>query len=372
MKIIIKQFIGIFVLLTVLLSSCDNDNTVFTQVTEMVIENTTDQVISLIEGDHWNTTITLWPEEAIDKNEYSYRYTSSNENVFTVNEQGEITATGIGEAALRVWSVNNTDMWTTCIVKVEPRVYPVTSITIPDEYMVHYSGVGRTFNLGLLIKVNPENATEAGITFESSDEMIAVVNEYGEVYTQALGNVDITAKATDGSGVTATCQLHVCNVNYIGFERSQWEVTTSHPYLEDSAVNGSPASLIDDNDNSCLLLVKPGKSVGAITIGVDESVYFIIDMQQSQPFNFFRLTHRTNNTSANLRVNKVSVYGSNDGNDFHEIYKSIPIATNSNEVTIDLPFTVSYRYFKMTYDGWVSSGNTMQISNFDIGLTTFE
>lgn len=374
MKKIIKFTIALIMLIPALLTSCsDEDNTTpLTLVTEMKVENATDQVISLIEGDSWKASITLLPEEATDKEEYSYRYTSNDEKVFTVNESGEVTATGIGEAALRVWSVNNTDMWTTCIVKVDARTYPVTSIDIPEDYREYYMGVERTFDLGSLIRVNPENATEPGVIFQSSDEMIAVVNEYGEVYTQSLGDVDIIVKSIDGSNVTATCKLHVRNINYIGFERTGWQVTTSHPYLADAAVVGTPESLIDDDAKSCLVLVKPGKSTGGITVGADESVFFIIDMQQAQKFNFFRLTHRTNNTSANLRVNKVSVYGSNDGKEFTEVMKTAPIATNANEVTVDLPAAVNYRYFKMTFDGWATAGNTMQISNFNIGQTTFE
>lgn len=372
MKKIIKQSVGLLILASILLSGCGTDSTAFIPVTAMAIDNTVDQVVNLVEGDMWTVGVTLYPEQATDKEEYSYRYTSGNENIFRVDEQGEITATGVGEAALRVWSVNNTDMWTACIIKVSTRIYPVTSITIPDEYKIHYMGVNRTFDLGSLIKISPENATESGVVFESSDEMIAVVNEYGEIYTQALGDVDITVRATDGSHVMATCKLHVRNVNYIGSERSLWEVTTSHPYLTDGVVNGSPQSLIDDDTKSCLVLVKPGKSTGGITVGADESVYFIIDMQQPHSFNFFRLTHRINNTSANLRVNKVSVYGSNDGQEFAEVYKSVPIATHYNEVTIELPFAVKYRYFKMTYDGWAASGNTMQVANFDVGLTAFE
>lgn len=374
MKKIIKFTIALIMLIPALLTSCsDEDNTTpLTLVTEMKVENATDQVISLIEGDSWKASITLLPEEATDKEEYSYRYTSNDEKVFTVNESGEVTATGIGEAALRVWSVNNTDMWTTCIVKVDARIYPVTSIDIPEDYREYYMGVERTFDLGSLIRVNPENATEPGVIFQSSDEMIAVVNEYGEVYTQSLGDVDIIVKSIDGSNVTATCKLHVRNISYIGFERTGWQVTTSHPYLADAAVVGTPESLIDDDAKSCLVLVKPGKSTGGITVGADESVFFIIDMQQAQKFNFFRLTHRTNNTSANLRVNKVSVYGSNNGKEFTEVMKTASIATNANEVTVDLPAAVNYRYFKMTFDGWATAGNTMQISNFNIGQTTFE
>ena len=36
-----------------------------------------------------------------------------------------------------------------------------------------------------------------------------------------------------------------------------------------------------------------------------------------------------------------------------------------------LPMKVTYRYFKVTLDAWASGGNTMQISEFNIGKMNF-
>lgn len=336
-----------------------------------MVTDVPDEVISLIEGDTWNTKVTTLPEGAIDADEYTYRYTTGNDKVFTVDENGVITATGIGESVLTVWSVNNTDMWTTCLVKVEKRIYPVTSITIPEKYQKYYMGVESTFNLGGVVTVNPDNATTPDVVYSSSDAMIAEVNEYGEVYTKALGDVTITVKAVDGSNVSATCEVYVRDIDHSSLlDRTNWTVTTSHDYFSDGVINGAPECLIDDDEKSCLALVKPGK----LTIGKDESVFFVIDMQTPQNFDFFVLRHRTyQNTSANLRVTKVSVYGSNDGENYTEVIKEAPIATAAtiSSVTVDLPENVSYRYFKLTYDGWSNSGNTIQISDFNIGNKKF-
>lgn len=336
-----------------------------------MVTDVPDEVISLIEGDTWNTKVTTLPEGAIDADEYTYRYTTGNDKVFTVDENGVITATGTGESVLTVWSVNNTDMWTTCLVKVEKRIYPVTSITIPEKYQKYYMGVESTFNLGGVVTVNPDNATTPDVVYSSSDAMIAEVNEYGEVYTKALGDVTITVKAVDGSNVSATCEVYVRDIDYSSLlDRTNWTVTTSHDYFADGVINGAPECLIDDDEKSCLALVKPGK----LTIGKDESVFFVIDMQTPQNFDFFILRHRTyQNTTANLRVTKVSVYGSNDGENYTEVIKEAPIATAAtiSSVTVDLPENVNYRYFKLTYDGWSNSGNTIQISDFNIGNKKF-
>lgn len=358
------------------ITACEDDNDADTsiKVTRMTVTDVTDEMITLIEGDTWVTKVATLPENAVDSEEYTYRYTTGNEQVFTVDENGVITATGVGEAVLTVWSVNNTDMWTTCLVKVEKRIYPVTSIDIPEKYREYYMGVESTFNLGAIVTVNPENATTPDVVYSSSDGMIAEVNEYGEVYTKALGDITITVKAVDGSNVSATCNIHIRDVDHSSvLDRTNWIVTTSHQYFSDGVVNGAPECLIDNDNASCLALVKPGKTAGGITVGSDESVFFVIDMQTPQDFDFFVLRHRSSNTSANLRVNKVSVFGSNDGENYTEVLKEASIATAAtiSEVTVDLAEKVNYRYFKLTYEGWSSGGNTIQISNFNIGSKKF-
>lgn len=365
------KYISILAMMALAIVACnDNDTTIDVRVERMHITNTEEGVVTLIEGDTWKPEMTVTPDNAIDKDEYSYRYTSGNDAIFTVDESGEVTAVGIGEAALTVWSVNNLDMWTSCVVKVEERIYPVTSIEIPSQYRDHYMTVESTFNLGDLITVTPDNASNPEVVYSSSDNMVAEVNEYGEVYTKALGDVTITVSATDGSGVKAECNIHIRDVDYSSLlDRTNWAVSLSHDYFVDAAVLGTPESLIDENLNTCLAMVKPGKSAGGITVGADEKAFFIIDMGTAENFDFFKLRHRTSNTTANLRLSKASVYGSNDGENFVEVLKNAPIATAASiaEVTVQLPENVSYRYFKLVFEGWSNSGNTIQIANFTIG-----
>lgn len=344
------------------------------KVTRMEVANVTDGVVSLIEGDTWNAAISTLPENAIDAGEYTYTYTSSDENVFVVDETGKVTATGVGEAALTAWSVNNTDMWASCIISVEKRIYPVTSIEVPQEYKEYYMPVEGNLNLSELIAVLPENATNPEVIYSSSNSNVATVNSYGEVYAQEVGDAVITVKAVDGSGVTATCNIYVREPEFKNLDRTGWTVAASHQYFADAVIKGTPESLIDDNMNSCLALVKPGKSAGGITVGKDEEIFFVIDMQQSNTFDYFRLRHRTNNTSSNLRVTKVAVYGSSDNENFVELLKDASIATAANvgEVTVTLPKIYSYRYFKLAITGWNAGGNTVQISDFNIGKMTYE
>lgn len=368
------KYVPICVLILIGIVACnDDDVNIGNVVTSMEIAGTEEGVVYLTEEDTWNVEVTIYPANATDATDYTYTYTSSNENVFTVSENGVVTAVGTGEAALTAWSVNNTDMWASCIISVEERIYPVTSIEIPETYLDYYMPREGTLNLGSLITVLPDNASNAEVIYSSSDSDIIEVNSRGEIYAKAVGDVTITVRSVDGSGVSATCNIHVREVaGYNDIERTGWTISASHEYSPDSVIGGQLENLIDDDLNSCLALVKPGKTLGDITVGADEEVYFIIDMQQSQVFDYFRLRHRVYlNTSSNLRVTQVAIYGSNDGESFDTIIEDQAISTSENEVTVVLPGVFNYRYFKLQITGWNSSGNTIQMSDFHIGKISY-
>lgn len=60
----------------------------------------------------------------------------------------------------------------------------------------------------LTATVAPDNATNKAVTYKSSDEKIAKVEENGTVTAVAEGSADITATTADG-GFTATCAVTV-------------------------------------------------------------------------------------------------------------------------------------------------------------------
>lgn len=368
---------SIFICAALAATSCSEENVDNSiKVTSMSFTETGETShVSLYPGDTWTAKITLFPENATDKDEYAYRYTSSNESVFTVNEAGEVTAVGEGEATLTAWSTNNTDMWASCIIEVNKQIYSVSSIEIAEAYRALTLASGVEIDLGKEVSVFPENAWNTDVTFSSSDPQVVYVDNYGKITTKAKGNATITISSTDGSNVTTTAEIHVRDIaGYTDLDRNGWTVSTSHPTPTDGVVGGSAESLIDGDENSCILLVKPGKSLSGITVGKDEEVYFIIDMKEPKEFDFFRLRHRTyKNTTDWIRMNKVSVYGSNDGTNFTPISIgiNIPTAADIAEASIPLPMKQTYQYFKLTCDGWHSSGNTVQASEFNLGTLQF-
>lgn len=61
----------------------------------------------------------------------------------------------------------------------------------------------------LTASVIPEDADNQALTWESSNEEVAEVTKNGKVITNASGDCTIICSATDGSGVRATCEVHV-------------------------------------------------------------------------------------------------------------------------------------------------------------------
>ena len=162
----------------------------------------------------------------------------------------------------------------------------------------------------------------------------------------------------------------------VNLDRSDWIITTSSVGPIDGTVGGNdPYNIIDGNLTSAFLFVKPGLTHEGVSVpSVEAGGYpnFTIDMQQPKEMSFLVYRHRVSgNTGANLRVNKASFLGKdNEEDEFIPILTSVDVPTNIDEVKIDFPEKETYQYIRFQYEGWtVGSGNTMQVSEFNVGNT---
>ena len=143
------------------------------------------------------------PEDAADK---EVMWTSSNEKVAAVSQNGTITALTEGEAVITVKPVIGfgvTDVTEkTITVSVIPEIIEVTDIRLTNKddegnpLTSLYPGDEQKLTYTLL----PENHTYSYLTWGSSDETIATVAEDGTVTAVTPGNVVIYAYTHDGSG----------------------------------------------------------------------------------------------------------------------------------------------------------------------------
>ena len=97
--------------------------------------------------------------------------------------------------------------------------------------------------LVLTATVTPDDAADKSISWSSSDEDVATVNNAGKVTAVAPGTATITAMANDGSGVSASCEVTVnelilgkCATPAISYEDGKISLTCD---TEDATIRSS-------------------------------------------------------------------------------------------------------------------------------------
>ena len=151
---------------------------------------------------HENTSLKIdygFNPEVVD--DPRVKFESSDEDVFTVSEDGTVTGVVLGQAELTIISVQNPEVTKTVAVSITRAV---TEITLDITDKVIYTGDKLTVTETVL----PVDASDKSVIWESSDEDVATVDENGEVTAVSRGFAVITATTVDG-GFTAECNIEV-------------------------------------------------------------------------------------------------------------------------------------------------------------------
>ena len=142
-----------------------------------------------------NTTLiaTVLPADAYDK---TVTWSSSDPLVARVTPQGLVTAVAAGTCTITATAGGFS---ATCEVTVK---VPVSSVSLDKTTLSLLIGESSRLTATVL----PENATDKTVTWSSSDEFVAAVNQDGTVIAVAAGTCTITATA---GGKTATCDVTI-------------------------------------------------------------------------------------------------------------------------------------------------------------------
>ena len=162
---------------------------VATPVTSVTLNKTSASVKA---GETVTLTATVKPDDATDK---TVTWSTSDASVATVND-GVVTAKKVGTATI---TAKAGDKSATCEITVVST--PVTAVTLNKTSVSLKAGETVT----LTATVKPDDATDKTVTWGSSDESVAKV-ENGIVTAIGKGLSTITAKAGDTS---ATCMVTV-------------------------------------------------------------------------------------------------------------------------------------------------------------------
>lgn len=192
--------------------------------------------LSLNMGESLTLTATVNPENAADK---SLKWSSSDTSIATVDKNGKVTAKSKGHATIKAEAQDGSGKYATCTVTV---VKLITLIKLGETSLVMHTGE----TTGISYAIAPGDASNQTLSWTSSNNSIAKVSSTGQITAKAPGNVTITAKATDGSGVEASCEVEVRQyVTGITLNKASLDFLPGDTWT--LTATASPASAYDKN-----------------------------------------------------------------------------------------------------------------------------
>ena len=155
-------------------------------------------------------TWTVGPEDATNKNVI---FSSDNEEVATVDQDGTIHARDIGRAIITVYGEIGFpvfDASATVIVNVIPEIIKATEINLTNTTPAGEDGkIYVSDELQMAAEILPADHTYDRLLWSTSDPELATVDENGLVTCLAMGDVTVYATATDKSGVRGSYSFHI-------------------------------------------------------------------------------------------------------------------------------------------------------------------
>lgn len=151
---------------------------------------------------------TVLPEDTTDK---TLGWKSSNEEVAIVDESGLVTAIGEGKAIIAV-TCGEASAQCEIIVLEEEEVEVESIFLQPYRWNFNIGDTNRIYAI-----VIPEKASNKALTWLSSDESVAIIDENGNVTFVGVGKVTITALCGDLSAeCTLKCYPQIGDANWSG------------------------------------------------------------------------------------------------------------------------------------------------------------
>lgn len=150
--------------------------------------------------DTYQITASVLPEDTTDKR---LTYSSGDESILTVDENGLVTAHAPGKAKVTVTAADRGAVKTEVSFTLKRLMTDIViSENTPKEV---YTGREITIRCEIL----PSDASEKTLIFVSSDESIAMVDKNGVIRGIAAGSVIVTVKSNDGTNIERQVAIDV-------------------------------------------------------------------------------------------------------------------------------------------------------------------
>lgn len=152
-------------------------------------------ISSLPVGSTQTLTATIAPEGA----KVTVVWSSEDDAVAVVNENGEVTGVAPGTTVISARAEESVATCKVTVTEVKPTAIKLSAATLKlavEEQQV------------LEVVLTPSNAVADDLTWSTSDDKVAVVDQNGTVTAVAEGKATITVKCNGGT-LAATCQVEV-------------------------------------------------------------------------------------------------------------------------------------------------------------------
>lgn len=196
-----------------------------------------DSVDILYVGDNAQLSVNIYPKETLNKN---IVWESLNEDILSVAQDGKITGKAAGYATIIARSEEVPGVSTKFYVRVKAHVLGITIDDPSDVIMIERE---KKFPDVTLL---PAGADEQ-VTYSSSNNSIATVDEKGNIVFSQAGQVTITATVIDSNGnPLTTSKTYTCTDGYyseIHFTQNYYEFDYDAISLSESVpvkFEGSP------------------------------------------------------------------------------------------------------------------------------------
>ena len=172
-------------------------------------------------------SVTIYVGETIKLNLLTYEditnaVWSIDDETIAIVQNGEVTGISVGETTVKVAFKKGQG---SCKVIVKEKPEPekeeiITTVNISIDNLTAKLTVGESLTLKATAFVNSEEV-DGNITYFSSDESVATVDEFGCITAIKNGNVEISATFVyqDGLSATAKCELKVCPFTVLKVEK---------------------------------------------------------------------------------------------------------------------------------------------------------
>jgi uncharacterized protein YjdB len=252
-----KKYILVLFVLPFLLVSCGEKEQEVAVTSVSLAQATAEMLI----GETVQLTATVLPSNATDK---TITWASSKQSVATVSNSGLVTALSEGTSTVTASCGGKSG---TCRVTVSKGMVAVTSISLNKGELALIKGQSET----LVATVNPSDATDKTVSWDSSDKDIVSVDANGTATAVSGGTATITAKAGNYQTtciVTVSVPVESISLDYdnVSLEEEQ-SVSLAATVMPDDATDktvtwsSSDTQVATVDENGKVIAIKEGSAI---------------------------------------------------------------------------------------------------------------